>query len=253
MFAVGDVHGHRDVLVGLLRDAGLLDAAEAWTGRDARLWLLGDLADRGPDGLGAIDLVRRLEQESGGAVRCLLGNHEALILAVYRFGWEADPDGTSFLDVWKLNGGVDADLAGLTPDRVAWLTALPPIGREGDWLVLHADTTAYLALGGSRDEVARTTSSVLAEGNASSVDDLLGVLSDRMRLTDPEGVDALLAAYGGSRIVHGHTPIASVLQVDPTTVTAPLAYGDGRVLNIDHCLFAGGPGFVVRLDDEDAR
>jgi calcineurin-like phosphoesterase family protein len=249
VFAVGDVHGHRDVLVGLLRDAGLLDAGETWAGADARLWLLGDLADRGPDGLSAIDLVRRLEGESGGAVRCLLGNHETLILAVHRFGRETGPDGTSFHDVWKLNGGVDADLAGLTPDRVAWLTALPPVGREGEWLVLHADTTAYLALGGSRAEVARTTSAVLADGDASAVDDLLAVLSDRMRLVDPEGVDALLAAYGGSRIVHGHTPIASALQVDPTTVTEPLVSRDGRVLNIDHCLFAGGPGFVVRLDE----
>ena len=91
---------------------------------------------------------------------------------------------------------------------------------------------------------------MLVAGDASSVDDLLGILSDRMRLGDPDGVDALLAAYGGSRIVHGHTPIASALQVDPTTVTEPLVSRDGRVLNIDHCLFAGGPGFVVRLDEE---
>jgi hypothetical protein len=183
-------------------------------------------------------------------VRCLLGNHEALILAAHRFGREPDPDGASFHDVWKLNGGVDADLAGLTPERVAWLTALPPIGREGDWLVLHADTTAYLALGRAGEEVARTTASVLGAGDASSVEDLLEILSDRMRLGDPQGVDALLAAYGGSRIVHGHTPIASALQVDPTTVTQPLVSRDGRVLNIDHCLFAGGPGFVVRLDED---
>ena len=238
---MGDVHGHRDVLVGLLRDAGLVEAGEAWIGADARLWLLGDLADRGPDGIDTIDLVRHLEHESGGAVRCLLGNHEALILAAHRFGREPDPGGASFHDVWKLNGGVDADIAGLTPDRVAWLTALPPIGREGDWLVLHADTTAYLALGGSGEEVA---------GDASSVDELLGILSDRMRLDDPDGVDALLGAYGGSRIVHGHTPIASALQANPTTVTEPLVSRDGRVLNVDHCLFAGGPGFVVRLDEE---
>ena len=68
-----------------------------------------------------------------------------------------------------------------------------------------------------------------------------------MRLTDPVAVDALLDAYGGTRIVHGHTPIASVRGVDPRAVTGPLAYGDGRVLNVDHCLFAGGPGFVTRL------
>ena len=68
-----------------------------------------------------------------------------------------------------------------------------------------------------------------------------------MRLDDPAAVDALLAAFGGSRIVHGHTPIASVLGVDPRSVTAPLVYGNGRVTNVDHCLFAGGPGFVTEL------
>ena len=147
-----------------------------------------------------------------------------------------------------MNGGVDSDLDALTPEHVAWMTALPPLAREGDWLVVHADTTAYLELGTSIDAVARATSTALATGDAASVDDLLGILSDRMRLGDPEAVDALLDAYGGSRIVHGHTPIASVLHAEPADVTAPLRYGDGRVMNIDHCLFAGGPGFVVELE-----
>ena len=72
---MGDVHGHRDVLVRLLGDVGLLDAGEAWTGADARLWLLGDLTDRGPDGIGTIDLVRRLERESGGATNAMRRAH----------------------------------------------------------------------------------------------------------------------------------------------------------------------------------
>jgi Calcineurin-like phosphoesterase len=249
VFAVGDVHGHRDVLAGLLRDAGLVDAGESWTGADARLWLVGDLVDRGPDGIGAIELVRRLEGESGGAVRCLLGNHEAMILAALRFGDEETSFGEqTFREIWTLNGGVDSDLDALTPEHVAWLTALPPLAREGDWLVVHADTTAYLELGTSIDAVARATSTALATGDAASVDELLGILSDRMRLGDPEAVQALVSAYGGSRIVHGHTPIASVLHAEPAAVTAPLHYGDGRVVNIDHCLFAGGPGFVVELE-----
>ncbi len=59
VFVVGDVHGHRDVLVELLRSAGLVDGGERWSGADAQFWLVGDLVDRGPDGIGAIDLVRR--------------------------------------------------------------------------------------------------------------------------------------------------------------------------------------------------
>ena len=249
VFAVGDVHGHRDILVELLRTAGLVDAEERWTGADARLWLIGDLVDRGPDGIGAIDLVRRLERESAGEVRCLLGNHETMLLAVHRFaGEETSVSGESFYGLWKLNGGVDSDLQALTPEHVAWMSALSPIAREGDWLLLHADTTAYLELGGAIDEVARATATALTDGSSREVDDLVVIMSDRMRLLDPAAVDTVLGAYGGARIVHGHTPIASVLGLDPTEVTSPLVYADGKVMNIDHCLFAGGPGFVTRLD-----
>jgi hypothetical protein len=248
VFVVGDVHGCRDVLAGLLRDAGLVGGDEGWTGADARVWLVGDLTDRGPDGIGAIDLVRRLEQESGGAVGCLLGNHEVLLLSVARFGdEETSIPGESFYELWRHNGGVDEDLRALTPDRVAWLTALPPLALEGETLLIHADTPAYLALGQSIDAVTQGTRAVLAAGSATDVDDVLAIVSDRMRLDDTAAVRALLDAYGGTRIVHGHTPIASLLGVDPLSVNGPLVYGDGLVTNVDHCLFAGGPGFVTRL------
>jgi hypothetical protein len=245
---VGDVHGCRDVLAGLLRDAGLIDADERWTGADARLWLVGDLTDRGPDGIGAIDLVRRLERESDGAVRCLLGNHEVLLLCSHRFGREQTSiPGESFHDVWRLNGGVEADLRGLTPEHVSWIASLPPVALAGDTLLLHADTTAYLALGRSVDAVSRASRAILTAGSVEEMDDLLGVVSERMRLDHPGAVRALLDVYGGTRIVHGHTPIAMVLGVEPRSVTGPLVYCDGLVTNVDHCLFAGGPGFVTRL------
>ncbi len=147
LFAVGDVHGHRDVLAALLNDAGLIDSAERWSGADAVVWLVGDLVDRGPDGIGAIDLVRRLERESDGSLHCLLGNHEAFMIAVHRFGdLETSYPGTTFRDVWRMNGGLDSDLEALTSEHLEWVAARPAIGREGDWLLLHADTTAYLEL-----------------------------------------------------------------------------------------------------------
>jgi len=249
VFVVGDVHGHRDVLVELLRSAGLVGGDERWSGADAQLWLVGDIVDRGPAGIGAAELVCGLQAPRGGGVRCLLGNHEALLLAAHRFGAESTSvPGESFHDLWKLNGGVDSDLSALTPDHVEWIAALPPIARAGDWLLVHADTPSYLALGESPDVVGRAVGSILSEGGVDAVDDLLAIVSDRMRLTDPAAVDALLDAFGGTRLVHGHTPIASVQGVDPRTVTVPLVYGEDRVMNVDHCLFAGGPGFVTRLE-----
>ena len=249
VFVVGDVHGHRDVLAALLRDAGLVDRGDGWAGGDAVLWLLGDLVDRGPDGIGSIDLVRRLERESDGNVRCLLGNHETLLLSVYVGGGEqAGFPGTTFEDVWLVNGGVRRDLLSLTEAHVDWLLARPAVAREGEWLLLHADTDAYLRHGGSVDEVNARVGSTLASGSPGALEDLLDTLSDRLRLSNQAAVDRLLATLGGSRIVHGHTPIASVEGRDPRAIDAPLVYGDGRVLNVDHCLFGGGPGFVTRLE-----
>lgn len=246
-FVVGDVHGHLDTLVRLLRDAGLVDRKLRWSGRDARLWLVGDLVDRGPDGIGAIDLVMRLERE--GQVRCLLGNHEAVMLAAARFGGvEASGLEGLFQSYW-LNGGQRSDLARFRPDHAAWIEQLPAVARDGDWLLLHSDTDLYLRFGRSVDEINRSIASVLAASEAAAVEDLLGSLADRNVLSDPGAVDCLLASLGGRRIVHGHTPIAFVTGTDPELVVGPFGYGDGRVLNVDHCLFAGGPGFITELPD----
>jgi Calcineurin-like phosphoesterase len=247
VFVVGDVHGHREKLVGLLRDAGLIDAAERWHGADARLWLLGDLVDRGPDGLGAIELVMRLARE--GDVRCLLGNHEALLLGAHRFAdqpvWEAGP---TFGDAWLVNGGQLADLSGLRPEHVAWLAERPAIAREGDWLVLHADTDRYLELGRSVEDVNRAARKTLSGSDGFALGTLLDCLGDRLVLDDAARRSALLEGFGAQRVIHGHTPIAIVRNCDPSLVIEPMVYGDGLVFNVDHCLFGGGPGFVTRLD-----
>jgi predicted MPP superfamily phosphohydrolase len=40
------------------------------------LVFLGDYVDRGPDSRGVIELLRRLPEQTAGAVVCLRGNHE---------------------------------------------------------------------------------------------------------------------------------------------------------------------------------
>ena len=245
-FVVGDVHGYPEILVQLLRDAGLVDRRLRWSGRDARLWLLGDLVDRGPDGIGAIDLVMRLERE--GPVCCLLGNHEALLLAVWRFAnLEASGVDSLLRSVWRVNGGQKSDLERFRPQHAAWIEQLPAVARDSDWLLLHSDTDLYLRFGRSVEEICGSISAVLRAGDADAVEDLFGSLADRNVLDDPNAVDRLLKTLGGTRIVHGHTPIAFVTGTEPELVVEPLVYGGGCVLNVDHCLFAGGPGFITEL------
>jgi hypothetical protein len=88
-YVVGDVHGEYDKLVRLLRDAGLVDGELRWSGGDTTLWFLGDYVDRGPDGVGVVELVMRLQveaDEAAGKVGALLGNHEPVILSALWLG-----------------------------------------------------------------------------------------------------------------------------------------------------------------------
>jgi hypothetical protein len=245
-FVVGDVHGHAERLAALLRDAGLVDRNLSWSGGDARLWLMGDLTDRGPDGIGAVDLVMRLQRE--GDVHCLLGNHEADIIGVYRFAREnCGVPGLTFQAVWEMNGGMARDLERLRPEHVAWMEALPAVARDGDWLLVHSDTDRYVDYGKTVDEVCSAVSAVVSAGDPTGFGRLLEGLTDRCALSDPARLRRLLGTLGGERVVHGHTPIWYAAGTDPESIREPLEYAGGRALNVDHCLYAGGRGFVTEL------
>jgi hypothetical protein len=255
-FVVGDVHGQFERLVALLRDTSFLDGDLSWSGGDATLWFLGDFFDRGPDGVGVVELVMRLQREApsvGGEVNSLLGNHEPLLLGAKRFGAEAGlstgPGGT-FLSDWEANGGVARDLKRLTPEIEQWLTALPALMLVGDNLLVHADALFYLDYGSSVDEVNRAIHHLLSEGDAAAWDRLLGQFSERNAFRGQHGAEqarGVLHNFGGAKIVHGHTPISYQSGQRPEEVTAPLVYAGEWCVNVDGGMYLGGHGFVHRL------
>jgi hypothetical protein len=247
VLVVGDVHGCADTLRTLLRDAGLADRSDRWCGGDARLWLLGDLVDRGPDGVGVIELVRGLQRD--GDVRCLLGNHEVLLLGAWRFpDAPAGGPGGTFRSQWVANGGRRSDLERLTDDAAAWIASLPALALEGETLLVHADAEFYLRYGHTVTAVDEAVRAVASGDDPVAVDRLLEDATERFAFADTAVVERMLAAYGGRRIVHGHTPLALVLEVPGDEVTEPLVYHGGRCVNVDHGLFLGGRGFVTELD-----
>jgi hypothetical protein len=253
MFVVGDVHGHLDTLVRLLRTSGLIGDTHAWTGSTAHLWFIGDLFDRGPDGVGVVELLMRLEREAttaGGLVGALLGNHDAMILAARRFGNLATSGpGGSFLTDWHLNGGQDGDLARLGGRQIAWLTDRPAMALADGALLMHADATFYERYGASVADVNMGIQHILESDDPAAWDRLLDDFRQRLAFWErPAEAERLLQRYGGRCIIHGHTPIAKMTGGRDTDVTAALRYAGGRCINVDGGIYRGGPGFVFEWE-----
>ena len=211
IFAVGDIHGRVDLLAALIDEA----AREPRRREKRAIVFLGDLVDRGPDSLGAIDLAIGAEARIGADEGiALMGNHEAMMRLALDSStpWE---DAIEALEAWIANGGdrtlaefVEADappedlddlLAAARaslPERVrAWLASLRASWRSGDLLFVHAgvnprfDLEAFLA----------------APWNTplSSLDEERHWAWVRWPFLEhrpgPEG-------FGGMFVVHGHTP-----------------------------------------------
>lgn len=80
---VGDIHGEVEGFKEILRNAGLIDDKDDWSGGDDILIQTGDAIDRGPYSREAVDLLKRLQKEATvakGEVIRLCGNHELMLL-----------------------------------------------------------------------------------------------------------------------------------------------------------------------------
>ncbi len=116
-YLVGDVQG----CCGALRR--LLAQLDFSASRD-RLYVLGDLVNRGPQSLETLQLLRGL----GDSALCILGNHDLHLLAV-AFGGRRLRRGDTFGDVLS------------APDRdawIAWLREQRLAAFEHGWLMVHA-------------------------------------------------------------------------------------------------------------------
>ncbi|MFF4113933.1 metallophosphoesterase [Streptomyces sp. NPDC001714] len=265
LYVVGDVHGYFDELVAALREQGLIDADGHWCGGVARLWFLGDFTDRGPDGIGVIDLVMRLSAEAaaaGGYCKALMGNHELLLLGAKRFGDTPVNSGAgtaTFQAAWLLNGGQKTDMDRLQDHHLQWMARLDAVEEVDGYLLVHSDTTAYLDYGDSIEAVNDTVRETITRNDADEVWDLFRKFTKRFSFRDEGGADAvrsLLDTYGGTRIVHGHSPIPYLLgevgseegeEGSGPVVEGPHVYADGLAIAMDGGVTMAGKLLVRQL------
>lgn len=266
LYVVGDVHGYLGELRAALREAALIDESGSWIAGTTRLWFLGDFTDRGPDGVGVLDLVMNLSAEAaaaGGYCKALLGNHELLLIGASRFGdtpVESAAGTASFRAAWMLNGGQRSDMERLKDHHVQWMSRLDSMTLVDDHLLLHSDTTAYLDYGRTIEDVNHAIWQTLQRNDAGETWELFRKFTKRFAFRDedgPQAVRELLATYGGTRLVHGHSPIpylsGTVGEAAETGaeasphVAGPHVYADSLAIAMDGGVTMQGRLLVARL------
>ena len=204
-YAIGDIQGCHRELRELLALIGFSAARD-------RLWLVGDLVNRGP---GSLEVLRDVIA-MGDAATTVLGNHDFHLLTVAA-GHRAPHRGDT----------LDAILA--APDRAAlidWLQRRPLCVREGDDLLVHAGLlpmwSADRAVGLSREveatlagpDAARFLSVLYGDEPATWRDDLTGddrlraIVNafTRMRFCTPDGTMELREKRGPAFTPEGYAP-----------------------------------------------
>ena len=117
IYAIGDIQGCLDPFRRLLDRISFDPQAD-------RLWLAGDLVNRGPESLALLRFVRGL----GDAVRMVLGNHDLFLLAAAEGIATIRPKDT-------IHDVLEAKDRG---ELIAWLRRQPLHYREGSFLMIHA-------------------------------------------------------------------------------------------------------------------
>lgn len=121
-YAIGDVQGCARTL------QRLLDQLKPDLSVD-RLWVAGDLVNRGPRSLEALRLVKSF----GSAATVVLGNHDLHLIGVAS-SWRKPRPSDTFADVLKASD---------REELLDWLRTRPLVHRQGRFLMLHAGVLPF--------------------------------------------------------------------------------------------------------------
>lgn len=192
IYAIGDVHGKRDLLEALLA-AIRSDAGST----DLRIIFVGDIIDRGPESRQCLDLVIRTLADLPGS-RLVLGNHEEFMLNVLDAPTPSDREIAAAR--WLPNGGVETLQSYGLEDTSDSQAIAHHLTRQ------HADHIAALR---QADWMVETESHVFVHGGI----DPAVPLADQDPVTTRWIRDKFLNYKGAlpKTVVHGHTVTESFL------------------------------------------
>jgi serine/threonine protein phosphatase 1 len=209
--AIGDIHGCIKTLKFLLEELIHL------SGND-RIYLVGDLIDRGPSSRDVLDYLITLGRE-GYNIKPVRGNHEDMFLKAL--------ENASFIDNWYANGAEQTlrsfhvpknliyryECLELIPEiYINFLKSFPYFYDLGDHIIVHA------GINFKTDKI---------------FEDKEAMLWIRNMEYDPH-------KSGHKTIVHGHTPVPIAL------IRTNIAKPESKILNIDAgCVYNDIPGYGI--------
>ncbi|MEM6707497.1 MAG: symmetrical bis(5'-nucleosyl)-tetraphosphatase [Pseudomonadota bacterium] len=158
-YAVGDIQGCRAELETLLEQVAF--------GAGDRLWLVGDLVNRGPDSLGTLRLLKSL----GDSVTAVLGNHDLHLLAI-RFGGKPVRRGDTLDD---LLAAQDAD------ELLHWLRGRPLLVHDAklECVMTHAGVPHIWSLTDAKARAEEVEAVLRGDDASAFLEQLYGGQPDR--------------------------------------------------------------------------
>jgi serine/threonine protein phosphatase 1 len=196
-FVIGDIHGCAATLRRLVEETLCPLPGD-------RIYLLGDLLDRGPDSKGVLDFILEL-RERGLAVNSVRGNHEEMCLQ--------SGDDRYFMELWSSNGGLatlesfQADGPGDIPHLYrAFLESLPYYILLKEFVIVHAG---------------------LNFDTPNPFDDTAAMLWTRSPFVDRQRI-------GGRQLICGHTPV--------TRACIESSLDSGKIMLDNGCVYDERPG-----------
>ena len=255
-YAIGDIQGCYDSLQRLLELCRFDPASD-------RLWLVGDLVNRGPRSLETLRLIKSL----GQAATTVLGNHDLYLLMVAEGGAKYRGKDDTLQDI--LDAPDSAEL-------LDWLRQQPLCHTEGHYCLVHAGLLPAWSIGRAR-ELAREVEAALqgpqyhefianlwGSEPAAWCDELVGwprlrVIVNamtRMRFCTPEGVMEFHTKGETTSPPAGHLPwfeVPARAHADSVLVTGHWsALGlkiTDHLLALDSGCLWGGHLTALRLED----
>lgn len=254
-YAIGDIQGCFDALMQLLDKTGFNATRD-------RLWLVGDLVNRGPQSLEVLRYVKGL----GAVAQVVLGNHDLhLVMRAEGHGRASSED------------TLDAVLAAADRDELLeWLRSRPLFHQEDEYAMVHAGLLPQWSIARSNELGTEVQAALMAANYREFLAHMWGSEPNvwreglrgwerlrvivnamtRMRFCTPEGVMEFQVKGPPDQAPAGYLPWFAVPHRASITHTVICGhwsalgfYREANLLALDSGCLWGGPLTAVRLED----